>query len=318
MIKITDMTLSLLGGFSPTVGQYRSLLELIQITGADHIEIPAAVYERLALKPSLKYILRITNPEDTRNYPGITRFVCRLSGIAADPSLVSEIQINDVRELNFLSRYGYLQNVRIVGLDDILQHDYGTAFENIKRYFPGRLEFCPENSLYLASASAVEWAVSGGVNIVASFGGLGGKASLEEVIISLRIAKRYKPGSSYAVFPLIAKLMEEICSTKYPPNKTIVGEKIFDVESGIHIDGILKKPEMYEPFLPELVGGARKIIIGKHSGKKALGMKLKEYGINPEHIDLGGLLGEVRIFSVEKMSGLSDEELLELSGRYRK
>lgn len=318
MIRIIDMTLSCLQGFTLDEVKLRELLALLLLTGADLLEMPSELYERLELSPSPKYMLRIETPEEVGNFPGITRFICRKNGFSSSLYFVSEIQINDVREINFLSRYENLKNVRIVGLDDVLCHDYENIFAAIKKYFPYRIEFCPENSMSCAAASALEWALSGGTELVASFGGIGNKAPLEEVLVSLKVAKRFRPNASYNIFPRIAEIMEEILGQKYPANKAVIGKSIFDVESGIHIDGILKKPEMYEPFPPELVGAIRKFVIGKHSGKKAIRIKLSEHGIDPDRIRVAALLEEVRMQSVKQLSSLSDEDFLKLSELFKR
>jgi homocitrate synthase NifV len=318
MIRIIDMTLSCLNSLAHDAEKLRELLALLLLTGADVIEMPSELYERLHLPPSPRYMLRIENPEEAERFSGINRFICRKNGFSSSISIVSELQINDVREINFLSRYENLKNVRIVGLDDVLCHDYENIFKNIKKHFKDKIEFCPENSLSCAAATAVEWVMMGGTDLVTSFGGIGNKAPLEEVLVSLKIAKRFRPNASYGIFPQIAELMEDILKEKYPVNKAVIGESIFNVESGIHIDGILKKPEMYEPFPPELVGGRRKFMIGKHSGKKAIRLKLSEHGIDPDGIKVAALLEEVRLQSVKRMSGLTDEEFLKLSELFKR
>lgn len=318
MIRITDITLSCLNGLAADAAKLRELLALLLLTGADVIEIPAELYRHLELAPSPRYMLRIESPEEAESFSGINRFICRKNGFSSSLSIVSEIQINDVREINFLSRYENLKNVRIVGLDDVLCHDYESIFAAIKKHFQGKIEFCPEDSLNCAAASALEWVVSGGTELVTSFGGIGNKAPLEEVLVSLKIAKRFRPNATYGVFPRIAEIMEELLHEKYPVNKAVIGKSIFNVESGIHIDGILKKPEMYEPFPPELVGGNRKFIIGKHSGKKAIRTKLTEHGIDPDKIRVAALLEEVRMQSVKRLSSLSDEDFLKLSELFKR
>ena len=226
------MTLSCLDSFAAESAKLRELLALLLLTGADVIEMPSALYVKLELTPNPRYLLRIENPEETPNYPGINRFICRKNGFNSSVSTISELQINDVRELNFLSRYSGLKNVRIVGLDDVLCHDYESIFKNIEKQFPDKVEFCPEDSLNCAAAAAVEWVMLGGSEIVASFGGVGNKAPLEEVLVALKIAKRYRPNASYAIFPQIAQLLEEIMAEKYPGNKAVIGDSIFNVESG--------------------------------------------------------------------------------------
>jgi homocitrate synthase NifV len=110
------------------------------------------------------------SPEEAADYPEISRFVCRKSGRLASPLVISEIQINDIREISLLSQYSGLKNIRITGLDDVLCYDYISAYEKIKKQLRGRIEFCPENSLDCATAAAVEWVMNGGINIVTAFG----------------------------------------------------------------------------------------------------------------------------------------------------
>ena len=63
------------------------------------------------------------------------------------------------------------------------------------------------------------------------------------------------------------------------PNKAIVGANAFAHEASIHQDGVLKNPMTYEIMKPETIGLAvSKLILGKHSGRHALGSHLKEIG----------------------------------------
>ena len=62
-------------------------------------------------------------------------------------------------------------------------------------------------------------------------------------------------------------------------NKPIVGRNAFAHESGIHVHGVMNNTATYEPFLPELVGVDRKIVIGKHSGVHSVHGRLENLGI---------------------------------------
>ncbi len=145
-----------------------------------------------------------------------------------------------------------------------------------------------------------------------------GKDSLEEVLIALRVVKRHKPAASFAMLPQIAALMEDILSIRYPDRKAVIGMRFFDVESGINVVGILKKPSLYEPFMPELVGSSRKFVIGKHSGRNSMVVKIAELGLDPGKFDCPALLRAVREESIKKNTGLTDEEFFELIMRHRK
>jgi len=63
------------------------------------------------------------------------------------------------------------------------------------------------------------------------------------------------------------------------PNKAIVGANAFAHESGIHQDGVLKHQSTYEIMKPETIGlGSNVMVLGKHSGRHAFIMHLKELG----------------------------------------
>ncbi|MBT3714362.1 MAG: 2-isopropylmalate synthase, partial [Anaerolineae bacterium] len=63
------------------------------------------------------------------------------------------------------------------------------------------------------------------------------------------------------------------------PNKAIVGANAFAHEAGIHQDGMLKNEETYEIMRPETVGLHKSsLILGKHSGRHALKVRLIELG----------------------------------------
>jgi len=62
-------------------------------------------------------------------------------------------------------------------------------------------------------------------------------------------------------------------------NKAIVGKNAFAHESGIHQDGILKNSETFEIMRPQDVGLAdTSLVMGKHSGRAALRLKLRDLG----------------------------------------
>lgn len=95
-----------------------------------------------------------------------------------------------------------------------------------------------------------------------------------------------------------------------PAWKAIVGTNMFAHESGIHADGVLKDSSTYEAFTPEEVGLQRQIVIGKHSGTKALIAKFLEYGIHLTPEDAKLLLPKVREVSVTLKRALFDKELV--------
>ena len=71
------------------------------------------------------------------------------------------------------------------------------------------------------------------------------------------------------------------------PNKAIVGRNAFAHEAGIHQDGVIKNPLTYEIMTPKSVGvPENKLVLGKHSGRHALGLRCAELGYKFERRDL--------------------------------
>jgi len=313
LIRLTDITLSCLDVYDPTGEQLSQLCGLLLNIGADYTELSVKAFRKMgALPPGGRYILRCESIMQAREYPQFGTYVCHRTGRCAPAGLISEIQVNDIREIPLLNRYGSLQSVRIRGLDDVLSHDYKPAFHALRQSFPGRVQLCPENRYHCATAIAVEWLLDGGNEAAASFAGIGGYAAIEEVLMALRLEIRRKPNFDFSILPGIKALIEEITKEPVPARKPVIGEDIFLVEAGIHVDGIIKNPKIYEPYQPELVGNARRLVLGKHSGKASVRLKMKELSLPEASADVAKLLSEVRRESIRLQRSLTDSEFLSL------
>jgi methanogen homocitrate synthase len=128
------------------------------------------------------------------------------------------------------------------------------------------------NDLGFASANTITAAEAGAFQLHTTVNGIGeraGNAALEEVLVGLRM----KGGiDRYDLSHLqhISRMVEKFSGITIEKTKPVVGEHAFAHESGIHIAAILEDPLTYENFPPEMVGGERRFILGKHTGKKAL------------------------------------------------
>jgi len=319
MIRITDATLSTVNHKSAQKDVLTDMYRLLLQTGVNYVEIPMSLLNILGDSVDFsRTVLRVEHANEIKNYPGFMRYICRHSGFEVPSGTISEFQINDIREVNLLRRFTELENVRIVGLDDLLQHDYLNIFERLKLLLGNQLEFCPQNNYYCATALAVEWILSGGENIVASFGGGGGLAALEEVVMALRIVRRHKPNLDLSVLRTLKKHYEELTGISIRENKPVIGDRIFDVESGIHVDGIFKNGANYEPFEPSVVGMERKIVVGKHSGRTTIEIKLKEYGIDLPKERIADLLGKIQEMSIALGRSITDQEFIKLADNIAK
>jgi 2-isopropylmalate synthase len=141
------------------------------------------------------------------------------------------------------------------------------------------------NDLGLAVANSLAGVANGARQVECTINGLGeraGNAALEEVVMALRTRQDllpYTTGIETEYITRASKLVSTITGFVVQPNKAIVGANAFSHESGIHQDGMLKHAQTYEIMTPESVGlNQSKLVMGKHSGRHAFRVKLKELG----------------------------------------
>jgi len=315
MIKITDRTLSCLDEYDTDRELLPRLLELLIETEVDGIELSEKMYRLLSPLPHFTgYAVRVNQPADISGYVGVSRFVIRNCEPVSDPRICSEIILNDMREAYTIARFADCGKIRVCGLDDVMLGDYLSVFKNVRSGFHGDFEFCPGDRFYTAAAIASEWITGGaGDAVAASFGGIGGFAPTEELIIALKLRRLRKVGKKYPFFPEIAEIIAKITGESFKSGKPVIGGRIFCVESGIHVDGITKQPKCYEPFPPDTVGLTRRVILGKQSGKAAIRAKADELGIKCREELLPQILSQVKSLGAKKCGEVTDEEFSEIA-----
>jgi homocitrate synthase NifV len=202
---------------------------------------------------------------------------------------------------------------------DALCGNYLQTFAQIKETSGEDIEFCPANNFHCATALAVEWMINGiGNSVASSFCGIDGFAATEELIMILRTNRLRKTEKTYEFLPEMTKLFCKITGKNVQRNKPIIGKRIFNVESGIHVDGILKQPECYEPFSPEIVGQKRKIILGKQSGTASIRAKLSELDIQCTEKHISHILEQVKTKALAKNGTITKLEFAKIAKRYLK
>ncbi|MCC7550139.1 MAG: 2-isopropylmalate synthase [Methanobacterium sp.] len=149
----------------------------------------------------------------------------------------------------------------------------------------------------LAVANSLAAVEAGAEQVHATINGLGeraGNASLEEVVMALIANYGVKTNITTELLVGTSELVSRITGVKMPPNKAIVGENAFAHEAGIHVHGVLQKAETYEPMKPEMVGHTRKIVLGKHTGARAIRSKLDDYDIEMDEDQFCTLYDQVK------------------------
>lgn len=163
------------------------------------------------------------------------------------------------------------------------------------------------NTLAALSAGATWASVT-----VLGLGERAGNAPLEEVVLAARVALGWE--SPYATRGLrdLAQLVASLARRPVPVGKAVVGRDAFAHQGGIHVDGVLKDPSLYEPFPPEAVGGERRVALGKGAGRSALRHAAREAGLELPEEGLDRLLALVRREAVRRKGNLDAEALRRL------
>ncbi len=150
------------------------------------------------------------------------------------------------------------------------------------------------DDLGLAVSNSLAGVLSGAGQVECTINGIGeraGNAALEEVVMAIRTRGPYfEARTDIATQEIMAasKLVRGITGMHVQANKAVVGHNAFAHESGIHQDGFLKEKSTYEIMTPESVGaGATKLVLGKHSGRHGIQVRLKElgYDLKDEQLD---------------------------------
>ena len=153
------------------------------------------------------------------------------------------------------------------------------------------------NDFGLATANTLTAIECGANQAHVTVNGLGertGNCSLEELVMTLKVAYGIDLGLDTTRLYSLSNLVGRLTGVKMPVNKPIVGDNAFTHESGIHVHGILNNSFTYEPMSPEMVGHSRRIVLGKHTGANSLKSKLKEYHIDLNEKQFENVLSQIK------------------------
>ena len=159
------------------------------------------------------------------------------------------------------------------------------------------------NDFGLVLANALVGVQSGASAVTTTVNGIGERAGnlpLEEFVVAMKVLYNYDLGIDFSKLKELSDLVAKISKIKIPKNKPLVGTHAFSHESGIHVAATLTCPQTYEAIPPEFVGGKRKLVLGKHSGKAVVRDRLEERGISASEEEICSILREIKIIGEEK------------------
>ena len=205
-----------------------------------------------------------------------------------------------------------------------IPNEYGALIERFKKQVKNInravISVHCHNDLGLAVANSLAAIQNGARQIECTVNGIGeraGNASLEEIVMAIDVRKdlfNYRTDINTKEIYHTSKMVSALTGIIVQPNKAIVGENAFAHESGIHQDGVLKDRGTYEIMTPDIVGFPKsKIVLGRHSGKHGLKVRLEELGYSVSKEDLEKVYDRF-IEIADKKKEVYDEDLQVLMG----
>src|SRR5215216_5066282 len=174
------------------------------------------------------------------------------------------------------------------------------------------------NDLGLGVANSIAAIEAGARQVECTINGIGeraGNASLEEIVMALRVRSDVMPFetgiNTEEIYPS-SQLLTEVTGVAVQPNKAIVGRNAFAHEAGIHQDGVIKNRLTYEIMTPQSVGVPdSRLVLGKHSGRHALARKCEEMGYQFSRRELDRIYRRF-IALADQIKSVEDHHLLSI------
>ena len=240
------------------------------------------------------------SPEDaTRTDPG---FLCKVCEVAIQAGATT---------LNIPDTVGYC-----------VPQEYGDLFRMLRQRVPG-IEDCVlsahcHDDLGLAVANSLAAVEAGARQVECAINGIGeraGNAALEELAAAIMVRPDKLPYRHNIVMTKLyptSQLLANCISFGAAPNKAIVGANAFAHTAGIHQHGMMVNPLTYEIMTPESVGVPKSsLVLGKHSGRRALEQRYRELGHTLDHDHLQDVYRRFTELA-DRKKNIYDQDLLML------
>ena len=203
-----------------------------------------------------------------------------------------------------------------------IPEEFGELIRGIVEQVPNieraRISVHCHNDLGLSVPNSLAAIHNGAGQVECTVNGIGeraGNASLEEIVMTLKIRKNFYQAATGVDTTQIAKtsrLVSSLTGIVVQPNKAIVGHNAFRHESGIHQDGVLKHAATYEIMRPQDVGlGKSELVLGKLSGRHAFAKRLTALGFRLPKAELQRAFERFKVLA-DKKKEVFDEDLAAL------
>jgi isopropylmalate/homocitrate/citramalate synthase len=196
---------------------------------------------------------------------------------------------------------------------DAIRHVVTKVIERLKK--PVEIHCHQDFGLGVANTvAALQAGASAAHTTITGLGERAGNVPVEDVVMSLLCLHGVDLGVKTEKFVETSKFVMDLAKVTQPPNRPIVGDKLYEIESGI-IAGWVRlgrkevQPLESIPFSPELVGQKPvSIVLGKNSGPPSMEEWCEKLGITATDEERMAMLLKVKAKSFEKKDLLTSDE----------
>ncbi|HZU15343.1 MAG TPA: pyruvate carboxyltransferase, partial [Candidatus Dormibacteraeota bacterium] len=219
--------------------------------------------------------------------------------------------------IEVIARDGHMDSLALVDTFGVLSPQ-AAAFmtRKVRERISKPLEAHFHMDFGLGVANTVTAVANGVQTVQVSVTGIGeraGNTPLEDTVMALRTMYGIESGLDLSKLYDLSRLVRELAQVPVPPNRGIVGDRLFHVESGIIASWVknVGSEHLTEafPFRPEMVGQrGPEVVLGKGSGLDSVLIWLDKVGLGPaSEEEMTAILQEVKALSLQR-KGLLDED----------
>lgn len=220
--------------------------------------------------------------------------------------------------IEVIARDGHMDSLALVDTFGVLSPQ-AAAFmvRKVKERIDKPLETHFHMDFSLGVANTVTAVAHGAGTIQVSVTGIGeraGNTPLEDTAMALKTMYGVDTGIDLTKLYRLSKLVRDLAGVPVPPNRSVVGDRLFHVESGIIATWVknVGSEHLTEafPYRPEMVGQSPpQIVLGKGSGLDSVAIWLDKLGLPPADGDQSlAILQEVKSTSLRKKGLLTEDD----------
>lgn len=250
-----------------------------------------------------------------------------LVSYAKDRGAFVSISAEDLARTDPSFLVDYANTVQEAGADRLRLSDtvgmltpegYGERVAAVAKASGIDLQCHAHNDFGLAVANTLAGIWAGARYFHVTINGIGeraGMADLAQVATTMKYLYGIDLGIKLEMLADLSRIVGDASRHDPTPWHPIVGDNVFAHESGIHVNAMLKDTSSFEPFPPEQVGGCRRYVLGKHSGRALIRHVLEEHSRTFDDDVLGECLRQVRGLATAAGREVTSGELLSIHSK---